>query len=147
MASFNYRYIFVMLKNFFLLEPSLFDGEIDSEKITHILNLISKIVSSEFKINLDERFINLKHFMTVGEDGSNGIVIEFCGPFELACECNYVALVTNFDNTKVMYTSELYSDSMEFKLCETLQNDTRLSYNYITNDLNAFLAAIKHKIV
>ena len=145
MKSFNYQYVYMILKTLFFTH-TLFEMCTNTEVTTKVLGICAQMTSKEMKIELDERYLNLKHHFATGDDGSRSIIIEFEGPFLLETECNFVALVKYKDGTKIMYTSEYYEDSNRFKLCKTDQGGSRFSFSNVTNNLKEFLQAINHVI-
>ena len=144
MKSFNYNYIYMFINTLFF-KHTLFENCVDKISTSKVLAICAKMTADNMHLDLDERFLNLKHHFATGEDGSSSIVIEFEGPWDLETECNYIALVKNPNGTKIMYTSEYYADSKTFKLCKTDESGNRVSYSYVTNTLGEFLKAIKHK--
>lgn len=144
--SFNYQYFFIVLKTLFF-EHNLFELCTDEETTSEVLSTCAKIVAEESGLPLDTDYLELKHYFGVGEDNSKSIIIEYEFPFPIETECKFAALVKNSNGEKSMYTSEFYEWSREFKLCEINSDGDRFSYSYVTNTLDEFLEAIKHKII
>ena len=143
--SFNYQYFFIVLKTLFF-EHNLFELCIDDETTSEVLAACAKIVAEESGLPLDEDYLELKHYFSIGEDNSRSIIIEYEFPFPIETECKFAALVKDSNGEKFMYTSEFYEWSGVFKLCETKSDGDRFSYSYVTNTLYEFLEAINHKI-
>ena len=144
MASFNYRYVNLMLKNFFLYDDYILDDLIKSNRFAEALDKIAEIISNEFKMEENENFKNLKHHIFIGENNKLTIVIEFRGPWLLDGESNYAAIIKENKKTIYMYTSEYYSDSDNFKLSKISPNNSKVYYDSVINGFDSFMKIIEN---
>ena len=142
--SFNYNYIFSNLLNSFF-KRNIFEYLYNSPFKTYdYLNNVYRMTYGLFGI-VDERYKELEYYFDKGSDGTRFIIVEFPGPYDTECECNYVALCKNIDGNLFVYTSEYYSKSNSFKMCKIDSKGTRFWYPYITNGLTEFKGMI-HKM-
>ena len=143
---FNYQYVFVVLKHLFF-NHDLFEKCTDDIATSEVLSYCARKLSDESGLILDDDYLELKHYFAAGENNSRSIIIEFEYPLPIEAECKFVALVIDGDGQRRMYTSEFYSWSFEFRLCEVDSMGNRSSYSNVVNTLDDFLFAIEQKII
>lgn len=143
MASFNYRYVNVLMKNFFIYDDYILDDLIKTDRFGEILDKIAEILSSEFKMEDNPNFRNLKHHIIIGENNKLTIIVEFRGPWILDGESNYAAIIKENKKTMYMYTSEYYTESNNFKLSKILPYGPKVYYDIVIDGVDSFMKTIE----
>lgn len=134
--SINYNFTFGILKQIATHPDFTFDKYFNNDEESRQLALMClTAVEMAKKIKITNDYLLMPiHFAS--NDKNKAIIFELPN-VKLECECNFVAIVKNKDNSLGYYTNEYYEDSDSYGLC-LLNNGIRMILKDRPNNYDEF---------